>query len=138
MQDPCLTDGLCELTLEAEDLEVLERFYCDVFGMSVISREGDRIWLACGTHTRLGIWRPGFKEFGDRGGRHVHFALSAAPGTLDRLHERLGERGVEHRGPVEHEGGDRSLYTEDPAGNVVEVWDFFQRSEGAREGVGAL
>jgi catechol-2,3-dioxygenase len=138
VSDPCLTDGICELTLEAQDLGLLERFYRDVFGMSVISREDDRIWLACGTHTRLGLWLPGRKEFGDRGGRHVHFALSVAPGTLDRLKARLDEHGVEHRGPVEHDGGDRSLYTEDPEGNVVEVWDFFQRTEGEREGVGAL
>jgi hypothetical protein len=27
---------------------------------------------------------------------------------------------------------------EDPEGNVVEVWDFFERGEGAREGVAAL
>jgi hypothetical protein len=26
-----------------------------------------------------------------------------------------------------HDGGDRSLYAEDPEGNVVEVWDFFGR-----------
>jgi catechol-2,3-dioxygenase len=42
------------------------------------------------------------------------------------------------RGPVEHPGGDRSIYVDDPAGNVVEVWDFFQREGGAREGVEAL
>lgn len=29
------------------------------------------------------------------------------------------------RGPVEHPGGDRSIYFEDPAGNVIEAWDFF-------------
>lgn len=42
------------------------------------------------------------------------------------------------RGPVAHPGGDRSLYLEDPAGNVVELWDFFLRSDGAAEGVRAL
>jgi hypothetical protein len=30
------------------------------------------------------------------------------------------------------------ICVEDPAGNVVEVWDFFQREGGAREGVEAL
>jgi hypothetical protein len=30
------------------------------------------------------------------------------------------------------------VYFEDPEGNVVETWDFFERSDGAREGVGAL
>jgi catechol 2,3-dioxygenase-like lactoylglutathione lyase family enzyme len=42
-----------------------------------------------------------------------------------------------HR-PVEHPGGDRSLYVDDPDGNVVEVWDFFEHGEGARDGVRAL
>jgi catechol-2,3-dioxygenase len=30
-------------------------------------------------------------------------------------------------GIAEHDGGDRSIYLEDPAGNIVEVWDFFAR-----------
>ena len=125
-------DGICELTLEARDMARLESFYTDVFGLEILTREDDRIWLAAGPNTRLGIWSPGEKEFGDEGGRHVHFAFAARPGTLDDLAERL------EREPVEHEGGDRSLYVEDPEGNVVEVWDFFKRGEGRREGVEAL
>jgi hypothetical protein len=39
---------------------------------------------------------------------------------------------------VRHEGGDRSVYFEDPEGNVVEAWDFFEHSAGARQGVEAL
>src|SRR5699024_4483919 len=77
-----LTDGICELTLEVRDMDVVERFYCDVLGMRVLSRADDRRWLACGERTRLGLWLPGEKEFGDEGGRHVHFALSASPGRL--------------------------------------------------------
>ena len=125
-------DGFCELTLEARDMARLERFYTGALGLRVLAREDDRIWLAAGPTARLGIWSPGEKEFGDRGGRHVHFAFAAAPGTLDGLAERIGSE------PVEHEGGDRSLYVEDPEGNVVEVWDFFKRTEGRREGVEAL
>jgi catechol-2,3-dioxygenase len=133
-----LVDGICEMTLEVRDMERMERFYAGVLGCPVISREPDRMWLACGAHARLGLWLPGPKEFGDEGGRHVHFALAAGPGRLDALAERLAERGIEHRGPVEHDGGDRSLYVRDPEGNVAEVWDFFRRPDGAREGVDAL
>ena len=122
-----LTDGICELTLEARDIAVLERFYVDAFGLEVLAREGDRIWLAAGRRTRLGLWAPGPKEFGDEGGRHVHYAFSAAPGRLDALRARLDAHGALVRGPVEHPGGDRSIYVEDPEGNVVEVWDFFGR-----------
>ena len=122
-----LTDGFAELTLETRDIVRLERFYVDAFGLEVLAREDDRIWLAAGAHARLGLWSPGEKEFGDRGGRHVHFAFSAAPGRLDALAARLRERGVAVRGPEQHDGGDRSIYVEDPEGNVVEVWDFFGR-----------
>ncbi len=126
------------MTLEVRDLEALERFYVDAFGLRVLKREDDRVWLALGERARLGLWLPGPKEFGDEGGRHVHFAFAAGPGTLDDLDERLREHGASVRGPEQHEGGDRSLYVEDPEGNVVEVWDFFARGEGAREGVEAF
>jgi hypothetical protein len=42
------------------------------------------------------------------------------------------------QGPVEHPGGDRSVYFRDPAGNLVEAWDFFAHGDGARQGVRAL
>jgi len=131
-------DGLCELTLEARDLRRMERFYARVLGLPVLSRDDDRIWLACGPRARLGLWSPGAKEFGDEGGRHVHFALSVGRGALDLVAERLRRDGRALRGPVEHDGGDRSLYFEDPEGNVVEAWDYFRDGEGREEGVGGL
>ena len=133
-----LTSGFSELTLQVRDLERLERFYRGSFGLEVLAREDDRVWLATGERARLGLWLPGEKEFGDEGGVHVHFALAAAPGRLDAVCERLDGRGVAYRGPLEHDGGDRSIYVEDPEGNVVEVWDFFERGEGREQGVDAL
>jgi catechol-2,3-dioxygenase len=132
-----MIDAFAELTLETRDPGLLESFYREAFGFEVLSRDGDRTWLGVGERARLGLWTPGEKEFGDEGGRHVHFALSASPGTLDDLVERLRAHAAV-RGPVEHPGGDRSIYVEDPEGNVVEVWDFFSRGDGAREGVEAL
>ena len=85
------TDGFAELTLETDDLAGLERFYVEAFGLEVLAREDDRVWLAVGQHARLGLWAPGRKEFGDRGGRHVHFAFSAGPGGLDRLRDALAD-----------------------------------------------
>ena len=127
------TDGFAELTLETRDRTALERFYVEGMGLEVLARERDRTWLAAGSHARLGLWEPGPKEFGDEGGAHVHFAFSAAPGRLDALCQRLRAHGVAVRGPEEHEGGDRSLYVEDPEGNVVEVWDFFGRGKPVEE-----
>lgn len=131
-------NGICEMTLEARDPSALEEFYRRAFGCPVIARQDDRVWLKCGSHTRLGIWTPGEKEFGDEGGRHVHFAMSVRRGELVALCARFTDEGIEHRGPVEHPGGDMSVYVEDPQGNVVEIWDFFEHGAGAREGVDAL
>jgi catechol-2,3-dioxygenase len=133
-----LTSGFAELTLEVRDRERMERFYVRALDLEVLAREDDRTWLGAGGHARLGLWLPGKKEYGDEGGRHVHFAFSAAPGGLDEVVARLVRLGVAHRGPVEHEGGDRSVYAEDPEGNVLEVWDFFERREGRHGGVEAL
>jgi catechol-2,3-dioxygenase len=138
VSDAVLTSGFVELTLEVRDVAAAERFYRDAFGLEVLAREEDRLWLAAGRRARLGLWTPGEKEFGDRGGAHVHFAFAAGPGRLDTVRERLDALGVACRGPVEHAGGDRSIYARDPDGNVVEVWDFFDRGEGEARDVDAL
>jgi catechol-2,3-dioxygenase len=129
--------GICELVLETDDVGRLSAFYRRL-GLEQILEEGDRVWLAAGERCRLGIWPPGEKEYSDRGGRHVHFALSVDHDRLDALSAGLRERGVEVEGPIEHEGGDRSAYFFDPAGNRVELWDFFRDGDGAEEGVMAL
>ncbi len=130
--------GIAELTLETEDLAAMERFYAGMLGLEVLDRADDHLWLALGERTRLGLWLPGMKEHGDRGGRHVHFAVSAAPSMLDEICRRLAGNGVSVEGPIEHEGGDRSIYADDPAGNRIEIWDFFTRPRNARAGVDAL
>ena len=136
--DTCLVEGVCEVTLETSDRSALEAFYTSAARVKgALSREGDRIWLACGSRARLGLWTPGEKEYGDEGGRHVHFALSVPPGMLDDAYVRMRELGVGFEVPVEHSGGDRSLYCEDPAGNVLELGDFFEREQGTA-GVDAL
>lgn len=127
------TDGFAELTLQARDPGAMERFYAEALGLRVLAREDDRIWLDVGGHARLGLWTPGEKEFGDEGGAHVHFAFRATPGGLDALRERLVAAGTEVRGPEEHPGGDRSVYFEDPEGNVVEAWDFYGRGRSSDE-----
>lgn len=138
MTEEALTDGVAELTLETRDLDAMERFYARVLDCRVLSREDDRIWVACGPRTRLGLWLPGEKEFDDEGGRHVHFALAASRGRLDDIADRLRDADAKVRGPIEHDGGDRSLYTEDPEGNVLEIWDYFHDGNGAEEGVDGL
>jgi len=117
--------GFCELTLQAADPERAARFYAEAFGLPVLERAPDRVWLGVGERARLGLWSPGAKEFGDRGGLHVHFAFAVPEGALEELPERVRAAGGKVDGPHVHDGGDRSLYVTDPAGNVVEAWDFF-------------
>jgi catechol-2,3-dioxygenase len=131
--------GICELVLETDDVERLQGFYEKKLGLTQLLAEDDaRVWLGIGERCRLGIWSPGEKEYSDRGGRHVHFALSVGTDGLDALCGQLRETGIEVEGPIEHEGGDRSVYFSDPAGNRVELWDFFRDGEGAEDGVMAL
>ncbi|HKH65251.1 MAG TPA: VOC family protein [Solirubrobacterales bacterium] len=129
--------GICELVLETEDVGRLVSFYREL-GLELLLEEDDKVWLAVGDNCRLGIWPPGEQEFDDRGGRHVHFALSVDRNDLEALTSRLRERGVEVQGPVEHDGGDHSVYFSDPAGNRVELWNFFRDGDGAEDGVMAL
>jgi catechol 2,3-dioxygenase-like lactoylglutathione lyase family enzyme len=121
-----MVQGFAELTLQARRPRELERFYCEVFELRRLEDDDDapdRVWLGAGDGARLGLWTPGEKEFGDEGGAHVHFAFEAQHGALGRIAERASERGVAVEGPVVHDGGDRSLYLEDPEGNVVEAWE---------------
>lgn len=130
--------GICELVLETDDVELLQGFYEDLGLRRLMIEDGNRIWLWAGERCRLGIWPPGEKDHSDRGGRHVHFAFSVGAAGLDALSAQLREQRVEVEGPVEHEGGDRSAYFFDPAGNRVEIWDFFRDGDGAEGGVMAL
>jgi catechol 2,3-dioxygenase-like lactoylglutathione lyase family enzyme len=66
------------------------------------------------------------------------YTTRSASGSLDEMVARLRSHGAGVRGPGDHPGGDRSIYVEDPEGNVVEVWDFFHRGEGARDGTHAF
>jgi catechol-2,3-dioxygenase len=130
--------GICELVLETDDVSRLRDFYEELGLRPLLAEDEDRIWLQAGERCRLGIWSPGEKEYSDRGGRHVHFAFSVRADELDAYSAQLSEQGVEVEGPIEHEGGDRSAYFFDPAGNRVEIWDFFEHGDGAEEGVMAL
>jgi catechol-2,3-dioxygenase len=131
-------NGLAEVTLQGPKPTELARFYQRAFGCEILAEKDRRIWLAIGPRSRLGQWTPGKRGFGDQGGTRVHFAFRLAPGALDGLAATLQAKGIAMRGPIQHDGGDRSIYVEDPRGNVVEAWSCFEPEEGCREGVGAL
>jgi catechol-2,3-dioxygenase len=121
--------GLHELVLEVADLAAAERFYREVIGLPVITRWTDErkaVWLDLGDGAALGLWPV---ETGGaaaihngRGGSHVHFALRIPQGSLEAVRTRLEELGYEVEG-FDFDDGNRSLYLDDPDGNVVELMD---------------
>jgi catechol-2,3-dioxygenase len=124
-REPHLVTGYAELTLQTPEPDALAEFYREVFSLGELDDDADedgRVWLTVGDGARLGLWTPGEKEFGDEGGAHVHFAFAADDEALEEIVSRARERGAETEGPVEHDGGDRSIYVTDPEGNVVEAW----------------
>jgi catechol-2,3-dioxygenase len=122
-------DGIVELALEAADLDAMLDFYARWLGLEVVGREPGRIWLGVGPQARLGIWDRGAKEHRDRGGAHVHFALSISSVALDAAIRRLESSEQDFEGPVTREDGDRSIYLFDPEGNRVELWDVLDATD---------
>jgi catechol-2,3-dioxygenase len=133
------TTGLCELTLETPDPRALAAFYGRVLNLAPLSEEDDRIWLACGPNSRLGLGAKGARR-NSATAAAVTFASPSPSGGGNCWPSRTGSGSSTSstKGPVEHPGGDHSLYFADPEGNVVEVWDFFEDGDGAEEGVMAL
>lgn len=123
--------GLLELVLEVADLDRSVSFYRDLLGMREVVRWGAKrpaVWLELGEHQVLGLWPassggPGVAIHASRGGAHVHFAVYVTPGTLGEWKDRLQAAGLEVQGPVEFDQG-RSLFVDDPDGNVVELADW--------------
>ncbi len=74
-----------------------------------------------GDRTRIGLWRPQVGLFGGRGGLHVHFAMHIADSDFDAAVERLESKGM-NVNQTAFEGAGRSVYVDDPDGNVVELW----------------
>jgi catechol-2,3-dioxygenase len=113
--------GVNELVLQVRDLGAAERFYAVVLGLPVLSRSEQRVWLAAGTQTRIGLWAPQVGIAGGRGGVHVHYALHIEDADYDAAVARLRDHRCE---PHEEDFGDsgKAAYVTDPDGNVVELW----------------
>ena len=119
--------GLLEAALYGPDLEALERFYVDVFGLAPVARApGRNVVLRCGCAAVIlfdpaasGAGGGPFPAHGARGAGHIAFVVREA--ELPAWRVQLARHGV----PVEREmawpEGGVSLYVRDPAGNSVEL-----------------
>ena len=138
--------GILETALYARDLEAARRFYQDVLGLVLITREpGRHIFFRCGGGVLL-IFDPAITvtpsrvggalvpAHGAHGPGHAAFAVAAA--KLPQWRERLAAHGVGVESEVVWPRGGRSLYFRDPAGNSLElaspaIWGLEEGTRGA-------
>jgi catechol 2,3-dioxygenase-like lactoylglutathione lyase family enzyme len=118
--------GVCEITLEQNDLAAAEEFYAGVLGFPVVERWADEtVWVMAGDRTRIGLWRPQIGLGGGRGGVHVHYAMWLPADFYAAVVERIRKHGYTvldyDHGKYAH-GRGRAAYVTDPGGHVVEFW----------------
>lgn len=118
--------ALLEFAIYGPDLEVLERFYRELFGLQLIARAEKRlVALRCG-HSTLLLFDPAVTQHpgpiphhGAVGAGHLAFIIE--DGERAGWLERLRQFGVEVEREIEWEDGGSSIYFRDPAGNSVEL-----------------
>lgn len=124
------TCGIMETAIYADDLDAAEAFYCDVFGLELVSKvPGRLVFFRCGQQMLL-VFNPKksresdpeivIPRHGTEGAGHFCFyAKDRDEVAAWRAH--FGTVGV----AVEHyhvwPNGAHSVYVRDPAGNSVEV-----------------
>lgn len=116
-----------ETCLYSTDLEAAERFYHDILGLEVHSRQSGRfVFFRCGKgmflvfhpeRSRLSHWD--VPAHGSDGPGHVAFVV--AKDQLESWRRRLSSYQVAVEKELVWPGGGRSLYFRDPAGNSVEL-----------------
>jgi catechol 2,3-dioxygenase-like lactoylglutathione lyase family enzyme len=118
---------ILETCLYVDDLPRAERFYCDVLGLVLESRqEGRHVFLQCGQQMLL-LFNPlasresaeHFPPHGSFGAGHVAFGVRES--ELPAWIQWLEQHGVGIEKVIHWPEGGRSLYFRDPPGNSVEL-----------------
>jgi catechol 2,3-dioxygenase-like lactoylglutathione lyase family enzyme len=116
-----------ETCLYVDDLARAERFYSEVLGLKLESRqEGRHVFFHCGRQMLL-LFNPlacrepneQFPPHGAFGPGHVAFGVREA--ELPAWTERLTQHEVAVEKTIDWPGGGRSVYFRDPAGNSLEL-----------------
>lgn len=128
-----------ETVLYAKDLAAALRFYGEVLGLEIVQiselfltfRLADSFLLVFDPDQSEECGRS-VPSHGMRGEGHIAFA--ATPHQLETWRMHFERHGIEIEQVQVWEGGDRSLYVRDPAGNSVEfapktLWPEGRRSE---------
>ncbi len=126
---------ILETSLYAENLDAMQKFYCDIIGLELFSRvEGRHVFLRCGQGMLL-IFNPERTQqangsvpgHGTHGAGHVAFAIPAH--ELEKWRGHLQRNHVEIEKEITWPTGGHSLYFRDPAGHSIELatpqtWNF--------------
>jgi catechol 2,3-dioxygenase-like lactoylglutathione lyase family enzyme len=124
-------DHVLETCLYVTDLAAAERFYADVLGLTLYSRqEGRHAFFRCGRQMVLLFDAAAASQAGTHGGLDVpthgatgegHVCFAMREEDLPAWKQHLLARGVTIEKDLEWPGGGRSLYFRDPSGNSLEL-----------------
>lgn len=123
--------GILETSLyhEAGEADAIARFYEQVLGLPPVSRWPGATAYRAGPGVLLLFERAALAErdspiaaHGSDGPGHACL-IADGPEAYDLWRERLRREGVQITHEHDWEGGRRSLYFEDPAGNLLEIAD---------------
>ncbi len=112
-----------------EHTEAIHALYVETLGLRPVSTWPGGLALRAGAGVvllfdleELGRRESPIADHGATGPGHLCL-LASGPGEYDRWRERLGDAGVAIIHEHDWEGGRRSLYFHDPAGNLLEIAD---------------
>jgi catechol 2,3-dioxygenase-like lactoylglutathione lyase family enzyme len=113
---------------DSDQREAMESFYSEKLGLRRVSSWRDGLAFRVGPGVLLLFDRQGVAEregpIADHGSVGPgHACLVVAPGAYEEWKSRLADRGVEITHEHEWDGGRRSFYFQDPAGNLLEIAD---------------
>ena len=120
-------ERLLETAIYGSDLDALERFYVEIFGLEPVARTpGRNVVLRCGASALIlfdpsASGAPGglFPPHEGPGRGHIAFSIPLA--AFPSWRARLEKAGVEIERVIDWPDGNTSLYFRDPAGNSVEL-----------------
>lgn len=128
------------MVFNVRNLEEAVRFYTEVVGMKVVMRFDDRKMAFLSFGDRLGdirLFETGATADPDRqthGFNHVAFEPEGGLPALERLHQRLRDKGAQIERLEEHAAGrHKSIYFFDPDGNRLEF--YWENPEWRKESV---
>ena len=124
--------SVLESSLYCADLDAAERFYRDVLGLDVVTRQlGRHVFLRCGNgmvllfnpdataDSAVPTGGPSRVPHGAYGPGHLAFRLPEQ--DIERWQTHLSTSGVPIEAEVRWPQGGYSLYLRDPAGNSIEL-----------------